>query len=268
MRTLRAVLRRIVPFPLRVMVARTRDRGRWQREKSLFPIAKASFDEFPYEIAEHRSPLRRAGTTYAEDLQRGKETNVRRAAEYIDGTVVPAGSTFSYHHAVGPPTKARGFVLGAELQDGSLKPGVGGGCCQVSNLLYVLALLAGADIVERHRHGLDLFPDSGRTVPFGCGATVYFSHRDLRFRNMLDQDLRIGLTIEDGYLVGRVFCQSPVQSHFEIFEMESSIRQEGGVWVRENRVGRRRRSAEGAETTEEVAHNIARCLYDPRAVRP
>ena len=240
---------------------------KWRGEVASFQHAKSPVDGYPLILAVHRSPLRRAGTTYAEDLQRGKETNVALAAAAIDGTILPPGASFSYHHAVGAPTRKRGFVMGAELQDGELNPGIGGGCCQVSNLLYVLALLAGASVTERHRHGLDLFPDSERTVPFGCGATVFFPMRDLRFRNELDQEMRIGLTITDGHLVGQIQTKNPVARRFEIFEMESEMRQEGGVWIRENRVGRRTLADDGKTTVEEVAHNVARCMYDPGAGR-
>ncbi|AIE86749.1 VanW family protein [Fimbriimonas ginsengisoli] len=259
----RGLLRRIVPFSLRVAVARGRSMGVWRREAEQFRFPKSEASESLWLVAEHRSPLRRAGTTYAEELQRGKETNVGLAAQLVDGLTIPSGAVFSYHHAVGMPSRRRGFVKGAELQDGSLKPGIGGGCCQVSNLLYVLALLSGAEIVERHRHGFDLFPDSGRTVPFGCGATVFFPMRDLRFRNMLDQPIRLGMTIEDGHLVGRVQTVTPLAKRFEIFEMETEMRREGEVWIRENRVGRRAWDAERLVSTEEVAHNVAKCLYEP-----
>ena len=259
----KTLIRRIVPFGLRVELMRLAAMRRWRAESALFVLVKARAESFPFAVAELRSPLRRPGTTNDEKLQLGKETNVVRAAGLIDGIVVPPGAVFSYHHAVGRPTRRRGFVRGAELQDGSLKPGIGGGCCQVSNLLYALALLSGAQIVDRHRHGLDLFPDSGRTIPFGCGATVFFPSRDLRFRNCLEVDLRIGLSIEDGHLVGRVASQTLQDVRFEIFEFESAIRQEGLQWIRENRVGRRRRQGDEVVSEEEVAHNVARCLYDP-----
>jgi len=255
-----------VPFPVRVAVARWRCLGAWHREAGAFQFELGSRDRYPYKLAEHCSPLRRPGTTYAEDMQRGKETNVAQAAKLIDGIVVPPGAVFSYHHAVGPPSRKRGFVMGAELQDSSLKPGIGGGCCQISNLLYVLALLSGAEITERHRHGLDLFPDSGRTVPFGCGATVFFPMRDLKFRNALDQEIMISLNIEDGFVVGRVHTAKPESRRFEIFEMESDISKQGEVWIRTNKVGRRSLDCEGQATVETVAENIATCAYDPTAV--
>lgn len=214
-------------------------------------------------VAEHRSPLRRPGTTYEERLQLGKESNVTLVAKVISGTLLEPGQEFSYHHCVGPPTKKRGFVMGAELHDGRLEGGIGGGACQVSNLLYVLALISGCTITERHRHGFDLFPDSERTVPFGCGATVFFPTTDLRFRNSLDQDLFLSLTIEDGFLVGRTFSQKPVSTRWRLVESEGSIVREADRWIRRNIVVRIA-SMEGVDApAETIAENVAVCLYDP-----
>ncbi|MBS1705835.1 MAG: VanW family protein [Armatimonadetes bacterium] len=265
MKALKSVIRKLVPFGVRVAWVRRRESRAYEVEHSGFVLPRAGASDFPIVIAEHRSPLRRPGTTYDETLQVGKETNVARAAKAIDGTVIEPRQVFSYHHTVGAPTQERGFVHGAELHDGDLKPGIGGGCCQVSNLLYVLSLLAGGEIVERHRHGFDLFPDSERTVPFGCGATIFFPHRDLRFRNLLDQKLMISLAIEDGFLVGRMRSDKPCHARYELFEMEGTIRECNGRWVRENRVGRRTIQPGTEPAVEEVAHNIATCLYDPRS---
>ena len=261
----RTILRKLIPFGIRNLFARAKGMRRFEAEAAEFQFESQLQGAFPNIIATHASPLRREGTTYEPALQQGKETNVALAASRIDGIVVPPGRVFSYHHAVGPPTKARGFVLGSELHDGSLKPGIGGGCCQVSNLLYALALLSGLEIVQRHRHGLDLFPDSGRTMPFGCGATVYFPSMDLRFRNPHPFPVRIGLAIENNDLVGKVSAQVPIAESYEIYEINGVIEKRGNVWMRENRVGRRNIRNGEIVKEEEVAHNVARCAYDPES---
>ncbi|MFJ8513275.1 VanW family protein [Lysinibacillus xylanilyticus] len=50
-----------------------------------------------------------------------------------------------------------------------VKTGVGGGICQLANLLYWMALHTPLIVTERHHHSFDPFPDSGRTLPFGSG---------------------------------------------------------------------------------------------------
>ena len=113
----------------------------------------------PFVITEHQTPLRRSSVVKSEQLQNGKETNVSVAAKRLDGIVIQPGETFSYHRSVGIPNRRKGFVEGLELRSGQEASGIGGGCCSVSNLLYLLAVKSGLEIVERHRHGLDLFPD-------------------------------------------------------------------------------------------------------------
>ncbi|HLJ55921.1 MAG TPA: VanW family protein [Chthonomonadaceae bacterium] len=212
-------------------------------------------------LARHESPLRRAGCAADPILQAGKERNVALAAGRIDGIVVGPGKVFSYHRAVGRPSRLRGFRPGPELHDGRLSQGIGGGCCQVSNLLYLLALCSGMKIIERHRHGVDMFPDHGRTVPFGCGATVFYNYADLRFENPLDRPVALRLRIAGSHLVGEVWTDVDPGWTIEVYEADAQRYRDGDAWIRENRV-RRRICRDGAVLSdEEVAHNRARVLY-------
>ncbi len=96
----------------------------------------------------------------------------------------------------------RGFAEGPELHGEELESGDGGGLRQVANLLFFQAVNAGLEVVERHRHALDLFPDDSRTVPFGCGATVFFPKKDLRLLNTGGSPLTLRPSIADGALHG------------------------------------------------------------------
>ncbi|HTQ09505.1 MAG TPA: VanW family protein [Fimbriimonadaceae bacterium] len=222
-----------------------------------------SADGLDFVLSERRSPLRRAHVA-DERLQAGKEHNVALVAAKIDGIVIEPGKTFSFHHAVGRPSRLRGFWDGLELHSGVPSHGVGGGACQVSNLLYLLAIEAGLDIVERHRHALDLFPDHGRTAPFGCGATVFYNSADLRFANRLDMPVAIRLKIEAGHLAGQIRSESDPGLKVEIYEVGHRFERQGDAWWRENRIRRRFIDAAGnVVSDEEVAHNLGRCLYDP-----
>jgi hypothetical protein len=90
-------------------------------------------DRFTWLLAAHSSRLERVPGFVERDLQRGKERNVRLAARLLDGLVIEPSQIFSHHHAIGRPTRRRGFVRGLELRDGHASAGVGGGLCQVSN---------------------------------------------------------------------------------------------------------------------------------------
>jgi vancomycin resistance protein VanW len=270
-------LRGLVPFALRVEIARLRRLPAWLVERPGIARTHARDDvsraRFAHVLARHASPLRRAypsGTQGAHDpvLQRGKERNVALAASRLDGLVVRPHEVLSYHHAVGRPSRWRGFRPGLELRDGRLSRGVGGGCCQVSNLLYLLALRAGMNVVERHRHALDLFPDHGRAVPFGCGATVFYNYADLRFENPLPEPALLALRIEGDALVGELRAERDPGFRVEVYEVGHRFERDAdGGWLRENRIRRRiTRADDGAVLADhEVAHNRARVLYEPSA---
>ena len=220
-------------------------------------------------MAEHATPLNRGhdGDDHDALLQLGKEQNLRTASSKTSGILIRPGECFSYHALVGWPTRLRGFKKGLELQNGKPASGIGGGCCALSNLLYLIALRSGMKIEERHRHGLDLFPDHGRTVPFGCGATVYYPYADLKFSNPLPFPVLTETFLSGGQLIGRIRAGADPGFSFEIEERDHRFHREGenaDSWYRENRIVRLRKSNDGELLEEEeVARNQGRCLYDP-----
>jgi len=255
--------RDLLPHSLRVELARLRRLPGWWLEAPSLARTRAPADAFPFVIAEHASRLARPGCTPEPRLQRGKERNVALAAARLDGLVITPGQRASYGHTVGWPSRWRGFRVGLELHDGRPAEGVGGGCCQVSNLLYFLALAGGMNVVERHRHALDLYPDEARSVPFGCGATVYYNFADLRFDNPLDLPVRLSMQIVDGELRGRLCAAADPGLRIAIDQVEHRFFRagDGQLW-RENRLRRRVRTPAGELLSDhEVAHNLGRVCY-------
>lgn len=259
-------IREWIPYRIKVALVRV---ARWPacaRKWRVGSKRRGQLEDFPVVMAEHGTPLCRGNEKDAV-LQQGKESNLAIAASKTNAIVVEPGEVFSYHALVGWPMRLRGFRKGLELQGGKLGSGIGGGCCALSNLLYLIALRSGMKITERHRHGLDLFPDHGRTIPFGCGATVFFPYADLKFSNPHPFPVLIETIISDGQLVGRFRANADPGFKFEIEEREHRYHQEGNAWHRENRIVRIRRAMDGTFLDEEeVAHNQGRCLYDPERV--
>lgn len=261
-----SILRRFVPFPIRVEIARLRRLPAWLIEAPTMASHQEAAKSFPVVLAYADSPLDRYGQTPKSVLQLGKERNVALASGRINGVVIHPGQTFSYHHRVGRPSRLRGFQNGLELHQGEAKTGVGGGCCQVSNLLLLLALRGGMEVVERHRHGLDLFPDHGRSVPFGCGATVFYNLSDLRFRNPHSFPVQVRLTLADGLLKGEIAASNDPGWRATEYETDHQITREDGCWHRTNRIWRRFTDPAGNTLKEEFLFaNDGRCLYDPEA---
>jgi vancomycin resistance protein YoaR len=69
--------------------------------------------------------------------------NVHLLGNYLDGTILEAGETFSYNEVVGPRTIERGFREGQMIFGGRLIPSIGGGVCQTATTIFNAAFEAG-----------------------------------------------------------------------------------------------------------------------------
>jgi vancomycin resistance protein YoaR len=127
-----------------------------------------------------------AYTTSLAQRSAGQIENALSAARSLSGAVVPPGETFSFNHRVGPWTADRGYRRAPVSYDGELILATGGGVCQTSTTLYGAALLAGMEIIERHRH----FWPVNYARP-GLDAAVAHPDIDLRFRNPLTAPVRL-----------------------------------------------------------------------------
>jgi vancomycin resistance protein VanW len=213
-------------------------------------------------VCAHQSPLRRESTRYDEAWQRAKEVNVRRAVRAFDGLRLEPGALFSWHRHLGPPLRVRGFAAGPELHDERLASGGGGGLCQVANLLFFLGVQAGLELVERHRHGLDLFPDDSRTVPFGCGATVFFPRKDLKLRNTTGVPLTLSLRVDETTLFGELRAPAPLGFRCEVIEVGHRFETDAdGTRWRCNTLYRRWHHGDGSARDEWLADNRARVAW-------
>ena len=139
----------------------------------------------------HATPLYRHLRGEDQVLQENKVVNLRLAAARLDGVVLYPGETLSYWRLIGKPTRRKGYRDGMVLFLGRIGSDVGGGLCQLSNLIFWMALHTPLTVVERYRHSHDVFPDANRTQPFGSGATCAYPHRDLMIRNDTDQPFQL-----------------------------------------------------------------------------
>lgn len=150
------------------------------------------------------------------ELQRNKARNLELALATIDRRVLGPGQELSFWRCVGEPNAQRGYLPGLVLVHGHMASSADGGLCQLSNLLHWLVLHSPLRVVEHHHHGFDPFPDSGRHVPFGSGATVFYNYVDLRFENPTSANYKIHLWLTDTELRGKSgligFRLSPITS--------------------------------------------------------
>jgi vancomycin resistance protein YoaR len=116
--------------------------------------------------------------------------NVQLMADYIDGTIIRPGDTFSFNERVGPRTPERGFLEGQMIVGSLLLPSIGGGVCQTATTLFNNAFELGLPIIERHNHSFYI-----SHYPLGRDATVSWGGPDLKFRN----DLKHAILIKSSY---------------------------------------------------------------------
>jgi vancomycin resistance protein VanW len=198
-------------------------------------------------------------------MQQNKVVNLKLAAARLDGIVLYPGETLSFWRLVGRPTRRRGYLEGMVLCEGRVVPGVGGGLCQLSNLIYWMTLHTELTVVERWRHNYDVFPDTGRTQPFGSGATVSYNYVDLQIRNETGNTYRLHLWLTETDLCGEWRSLRPPSYSFEVYEKEHLITHEHwGGYVRHNLIHRRVHNNLGEQAGDElVTENHAIMMYQP-----
>ena len=114
-------------------------------------------------------------------------TNIQRAAQLLDGTVVRPGGRFSLNEALGERTTERGFVSAPQIMAGRLEDAIGGGVSQVATTFYNAAFFAGLRLDAHQAHQFYI-----SRYPMGREATVSWGGPELIFTN----DWKAGLLIK------------------------------------------------------------------------
>lgn len=222
-------------------------------------------ESLPHKLAGHQTILLRQLKDVDMQLQHNKIVNLKLAVQRINGVIIQPGETFSFWRLVGKPTRRKGYVPGMVLHYGKYKQGVGGGLCQLTNLLYWMALHSSLEVRERHRHSYDVFPDSGRTQPFGSGATCSYNYLDLQLYNPTDSPIQILVQVSEHDLIGELRSVNRPLHRYEVYEQAHRITREyWGGHIRHNLIFRRVFNLEGELVRDEyVTENHALMMYEP-----
>ncbi len=240
----------------------TRRSTRWLKSKINPSISfKRDQELFRYVVTRHSSPLMRKLGDSDTRLQKQKITNLKLASELLDGIIIPPGKIFSLWSALGNPTRKRGFVDGMLISNGKVLEGVGGGLCQLSNLLHWTFLHTPLKIVERAHHSRDVFPDSGRTLPFGSGATIFYNLIDLRIKNTLSTPIQIHLWVDDNYLKVQLRSPEIIPQKFHVYEKNHKFVKSEETWFRMNEIWRETLIAGAKQKDEKLYENFAPVMY-------
>lgn len=213
----------------------------------------------------HATPLLRSLKDVDMQLQYHKIANLKLAAEKLDGILLRPGETLSYWKAIGRPTRRKGYLEGMVLFCGTVQRGIGGGLCQLSNLIYWMTLHTGLTVTERYRHSYDVFPDSGRTQPFGSGATCFYNYRDLMIKNETSATFQLCLRVTDTELEGQWRSSAEPYCAYEVYEKEHHITHEyWGGYTRNNVLYRKAVRPDGTVLRDDyLCENHAIMMYAP-----
>lgn len=218
----------------------------------------------------HGSPLLRELEGVPRQLQHHKVVNLRLASARTDGLLIRPGETFSFNKVVGSCSRRKGYLPGLRLSDGAAVAGVGGGICQLANLLHWLVLHSPLTVVERSEHSVDPFPDNARVVPWGVGCTIAYNYIDLVVRNDTGTTFQLRTWVDEHDLVGELRADRPLAVAYAVeARAERFERGDDGLVRRSNEIWRTTTDRRTGETVgcELVRRNRAVVKYDVPGAR-
>ena len=224
-----------------------------------------TIDNLPVVIYRHNSLIRRRLGNVNMQLQENKATNLALAVKNIDGLLIRPGETFSVWKQIGRTTERKGYKEGLVIAKGAPGQGIGGGLCQLSNLIHWMVLHSDLTIAEHHHHdALDLFPDYGRQIPFGTGTSISYNYIDYRVRNDTSNTYQLRLWVDGEYLRGELRAVDPQPHTFHIHAENEYFSREGDVIYRNGQVFRDTIDANTGNVIESqlIRTNHARVMYE------
>jgi vancomycin resistance protein YoaR len=143
-------------------------------------------------------------TDFLWDSNPNRQYNMKLAAKALNNTVLAPGEVFSFLK----PTESIQYKEAKTFSNGGIGVANGGGLCQVSSTLYMAAIYAGLEIVERHPHYAVL-----PYIKPGFDATVWFGENgwgaeDMKFKNNTDGYIVVREWVDDkGFLNAQILGQ-------------------------------------------------------------
>ena len=227
---------------------------------------KRTSEKLSFRVKKHQSILLRKLGESNEQLQLNKLTNLKIAVKQLDGILIKPGETFSFCKLVGLPTKRKGYLLGMELSFGEARAGIGGGICQISNMIHWLVMHSPLTIIQKSNHSFDPFPDEGRVLPFGSGAAIFYNYIDFLFTNNTKDIFQIKLWISNKYLEGELRVNKDLDLSYHIFEENHRFIKIENQFFRQNEIWRNcvDKKTGNVIKTELLKKNFARVSYEPK----
>ncbi|MBF0106737.1 MAG: VanW family protein [Deltaproteobacteria bacterium] len=215
-----------------------------------------------FPVKELTTPIYRNLAGVNRTLFDNKKVNLQKAILQLDGVIIPPKKIFSFWHIVGPPVAKRGYVEGLTISRGKVSSDIGGGLCQISNALFWLALHSDLEVIERHRHSFDIFPDDHRSQPFGTGATVLYNYKDLRFYNPGPLSYQFVCNLTNDHLMVCLYASSTITHRYLVDQKDHRfINRHDGLFRSNTIVRQKQGPQEDILKNEILFKNFCRCQY-------
>ena len=224
-----------------------------------------SEEKLPFAIYKHNSLIRRRLGNVNMELQNNKAINLGVAAPKISGIIIKPSETFSFWELVGRCSEKNGYKEGLTIASGKPSSGIGGGMCQMTNLIHWMILHTDMEITEHHHHDqIDLFPDFKRTIPFGTGTSIVYNYLDYRFKNTTNLTYQLIIYTTDEYLCGELRADKRQDYKYHIVSENVFFSKENDGVYRNGEVYREKVDcATGNKIKKElIRKNHAKVCYD------
>ena len=222
----------------------------------------------PNLVSSHSIKLIKRGPGIDINLQKGKATNIQIAAQTLNHIIIKPGEEFSFWSLVGNTTKRKGYQEGRVIFNEEVVPGIGGGLCNLANLLHLLIVHSPMEITEFHAHSDALDPDKGERKPFANGTSVQYNNQDYRFKNNTDQVMQLRTWVDNEILFGELRSESQFPFTFQIIEEDHHFKKEGDHYYRNSMIYREKldRKTEEILGKELILKNHSMVMYDPNLI--
>lgn len=229
----------ISPLTYSISIKRQRLERRIKDLLSNTKFSTEKSEKLPVVVYKHNSLIRRKLGNVNMELQENKAVNLSLAAPKINGIIIRPGETFSFWKLVGICSAKKGYKEGLTISLSQPTQGIGGGMCQFTNLIHWLSLHSPLDIIEHHHHNnIDMFPDFGRQVPFGCGTSILFNYLDYRLKNNTDNTFQLIVHTSETHLCGELRAFYPLNHSYHVVEKDMYFEKIDDNYYRKNKIYR------------------------------
>lgn len=176
----------------------------------------------PYLIYSYEEPIINPNSGHDIKYQYNKLENLKLASSTINQLLLLPGDVFSYWQTQKHNQALKNLKEGLVLIDDKIVYGKGGGLCQLSNLLFWVALNSPLTVLERHHHTIENIPNSLSTLDC-CDATISEGWCDLKLKNPTNQILQFIITFENDCIQVKLYSDTKPNYSYKAIEKHKSF---------------------------------------------